>query len=442
MIFIFICSVLVGSVGAMDMEEEDGSDLAPIDFSDLHAVSKTFHWLLTLFFLLIIPSISTILVFAGKHATASVLQVISAIYATLEAIILRFPDRDGYENVTSRGTAWFLAFFTVFTAFVGSLTSGTHIFLDNENKSLSKWASRLSEKFLVVLHKILSILATVTGWVKVCMAVVAMFGFCYGKSTGQCIAHGIMGSSFVLYGFYYTVLLIIPWIRNGTNSKQSPEMFDSIIITVWGFINTWTEHRWGKEPWNMGDYQHTSMGIVWWSMGLLGIYLSRGGRRSFIPAVVLMFTGYSMSEHTQHLAVSTKVHSMFGLMLMSGGLTRIIEIGFLLKDERSVPNKILSFQYFPAFLLIESGILFMGANEEQLELVTRLGSDHSAYILVLTSAASLINLWFLLLLQLYLKLVGANELQVDMHGEYTAVHDDFELDDLSTHDTNEVPTPV
>ena len=160
------------------------------------------------------------------------------------------------------------------------------------------------------------------------MAPVALFGFCYGKHTGQCIAHGIMGSAFILYSFVLSLVLVIPWIRKhqllntsdggggGGATGTSQEFYDSTVMMVWGVVNTFTEHRWGRESWSMGDYQHTAMGIIWWGGGLLGMYLSRKNHRSFIPALLLIFTGYSMSQHAQHLIISTKVHSVFGISLM------------------------------------------------------------------------------------------------------------------------------
>ena len=116
------------------------------------------------------------------------------------------------------------------------------------------------------------------------MAPVALFGFCYGKHTGQCIAHGIMGSAFILYSFVLSLVLVIPWIRKhqllntsdgggGGATGTSQEFYDSTVMMVWG-VNTFTEHRWGRESWSMGDYQHTAMGIIggWWNIRM---YLSR-----------------------------------------------------------------------------------------------------------------------------------------------------------------------
>jgi hypothetical protein len=95
------------------------------------------------------------------------------------------------------------------------------------------------------------------------------------------------------------------------------------------------------------------MGIVWWCAGLLGMWLSRSrnGRpkRNLIPALVILMTGYAMSAHPQELMISTMIHSIFGYTLMAAGLTRIIEISFVLRDKPALsePN---SFQYLTPFV--------------------------------------------------------------------------------------------
>lgn len=150
-----------------------------------------------------------------------------------------------------------------------------------------------------------------------------------------------------------------------------------------------------------------------------------------------------MSEHSQHLVISTKVHGLFGLVLMSGGLSRIVEICFLLNDNGATENgKILTFQHIPPFSLVLSGILFMSANEEQLNLVHDLGADHSSYILVVSGAGFLIYLWMQMLLTLYLHLVGYDEngelSKLDGYANITSDDvDNFELDDLSDEDPRE-----
>ncbi|KAI8145036.1 hypothetical protein BJV82DRAFT_577296 [Fennellomyces sp. T-0311] len=215
--------------------------------------------------------------------------------------------------------------------------------------------------FIVPFHKILGALVPVIGYVQIMLGVIASVGFCYGDSTGQCLAHFIMGSSFVGYGILLLLSLRVggPWLlRRG----KSQEWYDSWVIMLWGIVNTFTEHRWGHD-WNHGDYQHTSMGIIWWIAGLVGIILSRKGKRSVVPSVLIILTAVAFQGHAQHVPNSGQIHSYFGYMLMAGGISRIVEICFVWKEGVFT---ISPFQYLPPLTLILSGLLFMGSTEEQL----------------------------------------------------------------------------
>ena len=210
-------------------------------------------------------------------------------------------------------------------------------------------------RWLVVTHGVIGKALPIMIWVQFVFGGIAALGFCRGDHLGQCLAHFIMGSAFIGYGVILTIALLVGqlWIRR---TGRSQEFFDSCVIAAWGCVNTFTEHRWGG-PWVKNDLQHTSMGIIWWCAGLVGIWLSRtrDGRpkRNIIPGIVILLTGYAMSGHPQELHLSTKVHSFFGYTLMSAGLTRIIEISFVLKDRATLSpdgNDPNSFQYIPVFV--------------------------------------------------------------------------------------------
>jgi hypothetical protein len=210
-------------------------------------------------------------------------------------------------------------------------------------------------KPIVLIHGISGKILPLAAWIQFLFGGITGLGFCREDHLGQCLAHFIMGSAFIAYGIILTILLLVgqAWLRR---TGRSQEFFDSLIIAAWGCVNTFTEHRWGG-PWVHNDLQHTSMGIVWWSAGLVGIWLSRtrNGRpkRNLIPGIVILLTGYAMSAHPQNLPLSTMIHSVFGYTLMAAGLTRIIEIAFVLRDaphtRHSEPN---SFQYLPSFVSI------------------------------------------------------------------------------------------
>lgn len=437
--FLVVSAALFSVALSDDMDMDMGEK---VEFHPVNPVSKSFHFVVSVLVLLVTSSIASALAFAEIFNVASLLHIAVLAYAAVEAIFLPFPDPNGHENRTSHGTIWFLTWELAATVFCGTLINGTNVIVNRFFKGKSG-EPLASPRFIIRAYKTLAFTSVLTGWVRVCLAPVALFGFCYNRSTGQCIAHGIMGSSFIGYGFLLLWVLLVPWIRNhlklnGDNTTKSQDFWDSSLMCLWGIVNTFTEHRWGREGWSHGDYQHTSMGIIWWCGGLLGMWMSRkNGVRNVVPAVLLIYTGYAMSQHTQHLAISTKVHAMFGNVLMLGGLTRIIEICFVLKNAAcSESGKVLIAQHFPPFCLVMSGLLFMSATEEQLQMVNDLGADASSYILVVSGAGFLIYLWMSMMLALYLRLVGYDEEgELSRFSGYANIagenDDDFELDNLS-----------
>ena len=211
-------------------------------------------------------------------------------------------------------------------------------------------------RYTVVGHGVVGKAMPVVSWVQMLFGGITALGFCQGDHLGQCLAHFIMGSAFIGYGIVLTILLLVGqiWLRR---TGRSQEFFDSLIIAAWGCVNTFTEHRWGG-PWVANDLQHTTMGIVWWCAGLLGMWLSRKRdgtpKRNLFPALVIMLTGWGMSAHPQHLELSTHVHTVFGYTLMAAGAARIVEISFVLRDKNTVSDTQVeetnSFQYLTPFV--------------------------------------------------------------------------------------------
>ena len=210
-------------------------------------------------------------------------------------------------------------------------------------------------RYVVLAHGITGKALPVAAWVQMLFGGIAALGFCHDDHLGQCLAHFIMGSAFIAYGIILTVLLLVgqAWLRR---TGRSQEFFDSLIIAAWGCVNTFTEHRWGT-AWVHNDIQHTTMGIIWWCAGLVGMWLSRKrdgrAKRNVIPALVILLTGYAMSAHPQALKISAMMHSLFGYTLMAAGLCRILEISFVLRDKATLSedgNDPNSFQHLPPFV--------------------------------------------------------------------------------------------
>ncbi|KAF7971184.1 hypothetical protein HWV62_21856 [Athelia sp. TMB] len=308
----------------------------------------------------------------------------------------------------------------MFVPIAAQLVLGVYLKLHIHEQSLRPWA--------VKAHGVVGKAYPVIAWTQMLFGAIAFGGYCRDDNLGQCLAHYIMGSGFIGYGIIMAILLIggESWVRR---SGRSPEFWDSWVITLWGIVNTFTEHR--GSTWSVKDMQHTILGILWWTGGALGIYLSRNNQRNVVPGLIIILTGWAMSEHAQALMLSTKVHATFGHTLILAGFTRIIEICFVpspkaladvegdtssehtLNDSPSGPvdsaiaetPKMMAaraFRHLPPFLLVAAGLLFMSGTDEELQYVHSQGMDHVTYLLIMFSIAFILYTLILLLINTYL----------------------------------------
>ncbi|KIP03045.1 hypothetical protein PHLGIDRAFT_121934 [Phlebiopsis gigantea 11061_1 CR5-6] len=294
----------------------------------------------------------------------------------------------------------------IFVPLFLQLALGIYLKLHINEETIRPWAVRL--------HSVVGKSYPIFGWIQMLFGAIAIGGYCRGDNLGQCLAHYIMGSGFIAYGTIMAILLLVgeAWIRR---SQKSPEWWDSWVIMLWGIVNTFTEHHGGG--WSHKDMQHTVMGVLWWAGGILGILLARNNQRTVVPSLIIIITGWAFSDHAQAMMISTRVHAIFGDVLMMAGVTRIIEISFItpkyaplpdsastddnhsdhtLADAPTIGNtglmqSVKAFRHLPPFLLVASGVLFMSATDEELRYVSeKLEMDHVTYILIMLSLAFLI----------------------------------------------------
>ncbi|KII86016.1 hypothetical protein PLICRDRAFT_44469 [Plicaturopsis crispa FD-325 SS-3] len=307
----------------------------------------------------------------------------------------------------------------LFFPLLAQLVVGVYLKLHIHERTLRPWAVRV--------HGFIGKAFPVFGWTQMMFGVIAYRGYCRpGLGLGQCAAHYIMGSGFIAYGAIMTILRVLAegWVRR---SGRSPEWWDSWVIMAWGVVNTFTEHR--GSHWSVKDMEHTILGILWWAGGIMGIWLSRKNQRSVVPGLIILITGWAMTQHAQALMLSTKVHSMFGNTLMAAGFSHIIEVCFVAPKHSADPeehNRSMdgdsdhtladasltgnnadsargwrTYRYLPPFLLVASGLLFISATDEELRFASDNGMDHVTYILIMYSIAFLLYAYMLMLMHLY-----------------------------------------
>ncbi|KIM44448.1 hypothetical protein M413DRAFT_442429 [Hebeloma cylindrosporum] len=244
----------------------------------------------------------------------------------------------------------------LFVPIISQLVLGIYLKLHIHEKSI--------RPYFVIVHGIIGKTYPILAWTQMLFGIIAFRGYCRGGALGQCLAHYIMGSGFIAYAIMMTLILLVgeQWMRR---SGRSPELFDSSVITIW-VLNTFTEHHGGA--WSVKDMQHTILGVLWWTGGILGIYLSRNNQRNVLPGVIIFLT----------------VHAVFGHTLMLAGFTRILEVCFFSPSyaseapaddntsEHTVAEGIhsrsaltgkaaaaRSFSYLTPFLLVAAGSAFL-----------------------------------------------------------------------------------
>ncbi|KAJ2802691.1 hypothetical protein H4R20_003181 [Coemansia guatemalensis] len=302
------------------------------------------------------------------------------------------------ENAHSK-FSWFMLWLLV-----AQLSAGGYLKAHTERRFNDR-----ARPYIKIAHKYMAILMIVVSYVQVLLGVVAYLGYCYDGYLGQCLAHLIMGSSFLAYGIWLLLLLRLasPWL---SQFGRSPELYDSVTIMAWGLFNTFTEHGFIDEAhgWSHKDLQHTSLGVIWFCGGLLSTYMLRKAgpsERSMFPAIILIVTGCAMGSHEQDTEFSTRVHFVFGLSLVLAGFTRCLEILLittnLIRTDSKEPNP---FQYIPVFFLCHSGMMFMSANYESVHAIGNIGVDIGTYSLGYLSISFLLFFYAYFLVQLYSEL--------------------------------------
>lgn len=169
--------------------------------------------------------------------------------------------------------------------------------------------------------------------------------------------------------------------------------------TTYGGHNAFGQH---KIPWNHKDLEHTSMGVLWWAGGTLGLILSRGNRRSVVPALIIAGTGYGMAAHGQSTEFSTTIHRFFGFSLGAAGLARIIEICFVLRDQPSSATEgPRVWQHLTPFFLTLGGVTFMNGAEQEMTWVNESVMDTTTFINGLAAEAFVVYAMAVALVELF-----------------------------------------
>lgn len=171
------------------------------------------------------------------------------------------------------------------------------------------------------------------------------------------------------------------------------EFTESFVIWLYGCTNVFLEHlaAWGG-AWTAQDFEHVSISIMFFGGGLAGMLvesprirrwlntevdhmstsldtrLTKSGERpsdfstslNIMPALTILLLGIMMSSHHQASAVSTKVHTMWGTLLVGFAVCRALTymLNYVSPPKSIYPSRPPT-ELAASFCLIAGGLIFM-----------------------------------------------------------------------------------
>ncbi|KAJ2716813.1 hypothetical protein H4R19_000419 [Coemansia spiralis] len=254
-------------------------------------------------------------------------------------------------------------------------------------------------------------------YVAMVLSAITFLNLCSYTKMGQCVSHFARGSMMVLAAALLLVLMRLLGAAM-VPLRRPVEAYLSLIMMAVGLFGALTEHNFLQpakdqtDGWTHKDLQHTMIGILWLSAGLLGVTMtwrSHPRSRSVVPAITFATTGIAMIIHPQDLAMSSHVHFLFGASLVCYGICAVCEITLL--GARTIPDHAepAPLQYVTVLFLCASGMALMGANRDMVLLLINSGLDPATYALILLSCAFVAMLYCYVLVDLYRALAAPND---------------------------------
>ncbi|GES93188.1 integral membrane protein [Rhizophagus clarus] len=241
------------------------------------------------------------------------------------------------------------------------LDSSKKEYLNPSNPSKNNFHSKIPSSLLFsknlnkIIYNLSSLILIFFIYTQFLLGFITLSDTCHDESLGNCLAHYIKGSIFFWFGLVAFIrylgffenfgwewnLLPLSSLDNFNDErfqkgKFSFSLLESIIIFLYGIINTFLEHTGKDQSWNHRDVQHATLAFMWWWAGLLGIILENKNIRKVlfskskipianpIPSIIFIITAISISSHHQRTEFSLGVHRQFGGFLLLAGITLML----------------------------------------------------------------------------------------------------------------------
>ncbi|PVG04068.1 hypothetical protein CPB86DRAFT_747230 [Serendipita vermifera] len=230
------------------------------------------------------------------------------------------------------------------------ITLGTYLKLHiNEGTTFRSW--------MVFAHRIVGLSYPILGWSQVLFGMLVLGNICpldpdsTRASILKCAEPFATGTLVMQYGIYsYLLSMALPRWKG-----QSPETWDSLILCITGVLSG------VLNLWRLGSIW---IGIFWTVGGIVSFILSRNGRRTVVPSVVIMITAVVEAFKATKNNDST-IYPTFASFLFLAGGARMMEVFFNAKPKQSPSSADRStWSWIVAVCFASAGVVYMTSSPD------------------------------------------------------------------------------
>ncbi|RFU25768.1 hypothetical protein B7463_g10569, partial [Scytalidium lignicola] len=245
---------------------------------------------------------------------------------------------------------------------------------------------------VVATHAILGVGMPAVSWIQVVFGGFTAVGFCHGNAAGQCVARSAAGSTIIGVGFL--VLVIIENERSGLNYYQFSSLYRMRPAMVMVSSNAiWIVDWMYQDPAQRVFLDVFSLGLIWLFAGAFVVCLALGGGGSwgrFVPGILVVINGWYIAVCSTRNA-ATVLNGALGFSMQCAGLSYLVMQCTKQTANNSSENRYLArfARMLTSYFLCACGILFMGTNQEQVQLLSKSRMSATTLVLLLHGATIL-----------------------------------------------------
>ncbi|MCJ1281128.1 hypothetical protein MMC26_000446 [Xylographa opegraphella] len=221
---------------------------------------------------------------------------------------------------------------------------------------------------------------------------VTALGFCHGSHTGQCVVHAVSGSALIGVGVLLLFIqqceryrLTAPFANSDAVLATLVNM-SGVLVVLADWISKETHQRAILDLVITGLVYLCVHAFITWLAWMSDSQILRKAS----SGVLLVIGGWFLATHST-LPAPSILHKFLGFSMQTAGVAQILAAGFTGTSKESaaaMTKEIYLLRLLTAYSLGASGLLFIGANKEQLQLLSSGSMPTTPFVLLITNGTT------------------------------------------------------